>query len=125
MPGNKKVLIIEDEADIQKILSDNLTKAGYEVVSATNGQAGLEAALQNHPDLILLDIIMPVMDGMTALEKIREDEWGKGVPVIILTNLSDGTKAMDAKTSGVYDYLVKADWDLKDVVQKINEKLGN
>lgn len=120
----QKILIVEDEADIQKILSDNLSKSGFVVVNATNGEDGLAKAKAEKPDLILLDIIMPVMDGMTMLEKMRAEDWGKEIPVIILTNLSDGTKAIDAKISGVHDYLVKADWDLKEVVGKIKEKLG-
>ncbi len=95
----------------------------FEVLEAPDGKVGLESALRNHPDLILLDILMPVMDGMTMLGKLREDSWGKDVPIILLTNLSDGEKIAEAMKKGVYDYLIKADWNINDVVKKVRSKL--
>ncbi len=120
----RKILIVEDETDVQKILTENLKQAGYQVVNATNGEKGVKAALQEHPDLILMDIIMPVKDGMTALKEIRRDAWGKNVPVIVLTNLSDGDRSETADNLGVQDYLVKADWDLREVVEKVKQMLS-
>ena len=67
---------------------------------------------------------MPVMDGMTMLEKLREDEWGKNVEVILLTSLSDAKQVANALEKGVTDYLIKSDMDLKDVVAKVKNKLG-
>lgn len=93
------------------------------MLEAKNGEEGLEVALREHPDLILLDIIMPVMDGMTMLARLREDLWGKDAKVIMLTNLSDNEKVAETIAHGTYDYLVKSDWKLEDVVKKVRERL--
>ena len=89
-----------------------------------NGEVGLERALKERPDLILLDIIMPVMDGMTMLAKLRTDKWGKDVPVIMLTNLNNSEDVEEASKHGVYDYLVKSNWRLEDVIGKVREALS-
>jgi len=119
----KKILVVEDEKNLAKILEVKLEKEGYKVFVAQNGQEGFDQALLHHPDLILLDIIMPVMDGMTMLRQLREDDWGKKVPVILLTNLNDSESIAEASKKGVYDYLVKADWKLEDIVEIIDKKL--
>ncbi len=87
-----KILIVEDDLDLLEVLRKKFTLEKFQVSQAPDGKIGLEEALRNHPDLILLDILMPVMDGMTMLGKLREDSWGKEVPVILLTNLSDEKK---------------------------------
>jgi two-component system OmpR family response regulator len=99
-------------------------REGFDVFEAKNGKEGLEIALAKHPDIILLDIIMPVMDGMTMLTKLREDVWGADAKVFILTNLSDTKKVADAITQGSYDYLVKTDWTLEDIIIRIRERLA-
>lgn len=122
---NKKILIIEDEKPLRSALHDKLSREGFSVIlEAQNGKDGLEIALREHPDMILLDIVMPVMDGMTMLRELRKDAWGKDVKVIILTNLSDNEKVGEAVSGGAYDYLVKTDWRLEDVISKIRERLG-
>jgi CheY-like chemotaxis protein len=121
----KKILIIEDEAEIQRVLTDRLVQEGFVVVNATNGRAGVEAACKHRPDLILLDIIMPVMDGIEALKKIRAESWGKQVKFMILTNLSPGSKSFPLPAGLESDYLVKSEWKLEDIVKKIKEKLGD
>lgn len=120
----KKILIIDDETDLLQVLMDTLTSEGFSVLGAKNGEEGLELALKEHPDLILLDIIMPVMDGMTMLYELRKDPWGNSVPVILLTNLSDAERVAEALRLRVYDFLVKSDWKLKDLVTKIKEKFS-
>lgn len=120
----KKILIIEDETSLNNVLSDKITSEGFEVLHANNGEDGLRTAFSNHPDLILLDIIMPKMDGITMLTKLREDEWGKTVPVIILTNLSDDETVYRSIQNGVHDYLVKADWKIEDLMDVISKKLN-
>jgi len=112
----KKILIVEDEEAVSDILTDRLAKEGFETLTAKNGKEGLESALKEHPDLILLDIVMPVMDGMTMLGELREDEWGRTVSVIVLTNLSDDEKISEAVGQGIYDYLIKTDWKIEDVI---------
>lgn len=121
---NKKLLIVEDEKTLLKALRDKFMLEGYEVMTAVDGAVALEMALTTHPDLILLDIVMPVMDGMTFLKKIRQNEWGKDVPVVLLTNLNLADSVADALDRGVYDYLVKSDWSLDEVAEKVAQRLG-
>ncbi len=122
---NKKILIVEDEAPLRTAVNDILTFEGFEVFQAKNGQEGLDLALKEHPDLILLDLMMPIMDGLTMLEKLRQDaEFGKHAAVILLTNINDPDKVAMATEAGSYDFLVKSDWNIEDVVKKIKGRLG-
>jgi DNA-binding response OmpR family regulator len=121
----KKILIIEDEQPLVKALTDKLQDEGFSVSVAHDGVEGLKMSLEEKPGLVLLDLILPKMDGMTYLDKLRDDEWGREVPVIILTNLSDDKKVVEAQKSGVYDYLIKTDWSLDDVIKMVKEKLGD
>ena len=120
----KKILVVEDETPQCEAIRDKFTHEGYEVVVGKNGKVGLELALSEHPDLILLDIIMPEMDGLTMLKKLREDEWGKDAEVIMLSNLNDNSKVAAAMEQGTHEYLLKTDWKLEDVVAKVKEKIG-
>ncbi|MFA5888972.1 MAG: response regulator [Candidatus Paceibacterota bacterium] len=127
---NKKVLVIEeieDDASLRKVIHDKLALEGFSVLEANDGESGLVIALREHPDLILLDIIMPKMDGLTMMKKLREtNEWGKNVPIILLTNLSaDNDKIMKAITDNepAY-YLVKSNWTINDLVTRIRERLS-
>ncbi|MFA6414868.1 MAG: response regulator [Candidatus Paceibacterota bacterium] len=122
MKTQKTILIIEDEKSLRGALVDILHRKGFFSLEARNGREGVDLALGNHPDLILLDLIMPEMDGNTALKKIREDAWGKEVPTIILTNLS-ATNELSANDA-VTHYLIKSDWKLHDIVRKIEEILA-
>ena len=121
--NKKKILIIEDEATLQKALSDTLIKEGYEVVSAIDGLIGLDLARSENPDLILLDIILPGMDGFDVLRNIKQKDNSE-VPVIILTNLSDLDDIQKALDIGATTYLVKADFHLVDVLKKVEEVLA-
>lgn len=121
---DKKILVVEDEKPLAAALYDKLTRAGFEVLNAKNGEEGLETALREHPDLILLDIFMPKMDGLTVLAKLHEDAWGKNAKVIMLTNLSYNKKVVDAWKLGPDDYLVKSDWKIEDIVAKVRERVG-
>ncbi len=118
-----KICIVEDDIDLLEVLVKKFEIEKFTVLQAVDGKAGLELALKKHPDLILLDIIMPVMDGMTMLRNLRVDVWGKNVPIILLTNLSDESKIAEAIQHGVYDYLVKSDWTIGDVVAKVRQRL--
>jgi CheY-like chemotaxis protein len=123
MNEKKTILIIEDEIPLRNALKDKFSNEGFNVLEAKNGQEGLDMAFGQHPDLILFDIIMPVMDGITMLKKLREDVWGKTVEAIALTNLSDTGHVTDAVAEGAFYYLVKSDWKLEDVVKLVREKL--
>lgn len=123
--GKKKVLVVEDEEMLATTLKDMLSEEGYEVEVAHDGEHALSLAKDWEPQLILLDIILPKMDGLTMLEELqkREEESGEKVEVIILTNLSDRSSVMRAIKNNAYDYLVKTDWDLPEVINKVKEKL--
>ncbi|MBI2315157.1 response regulator [Candidatus Daviesbacteria bacterium] len=119
----KTILIIEDESDLLDLLQDKFITSGFKVIGAGSGEEGIRHALKNKPNLILLDIILPKMDGITMLKKLRQDRWGKGVPVIILSNLSDQNKISEAMKIGVYDFLVKSNIKLTDVVTQVRQVL--
>ena len=122
-----KILIVEDEEVICKAYADELRDEGFAILIAKNGQAGLELALREKPDLILLDILMPVMDGLAMMDTLRQkDLYGKNVPIILLTNLSaneEGIMKAITKNEPAY-YLVKSDWHLSAVIEKIKERLA-
>lgn len=120
----KKILIVEDDITLLRLLDVKFDQAGFTVIEAKNGEEGYELALAKRPDIILLDIIMPVMDGMTMLYELRKDSWGRNVPIVILTNLSDANRISEALKNQVYDFLVKSDWKLEDLVDKVKDKLG-
>lgn len=124
MPGTlPKILVIEDEKLVREALVRKLTTLGFNVVFAADGEEGLKKAEEELPALVLLDLILPVMDGLTVLENIRSADWGKSMPVIVLSNLSDAETVTESKKHGVFDYLVKTDWSLEDVVKKIKTVL--
>jgi DNA-binding response OmpR family regulator len=116
MQTQKTILIVEDEKSLREAIVDILRLKNFLPLEAKNGKEGVKLALSKHPDLILLDLIMPEMDGMVALKKIREDAWGEKVPIIILTNLSTANEQST-------HYLIKSDWKLHDIVKKIEEVL--
>jgi len=123
---SKKILIVEDDVSLLKALQDKLSQEGYEVYKAWDGKIGLALALEKKPDLILLDIVMPVMDGMTMLKKLRnEGSYGKEVPVILLTNLNPDSERVNrgVTINEPAFYLIKSNWTLDEVMQKIKECL--
>lgn len=127
MENTKTILvveIVEDDPSLENAIADKLHHEGFSVLEAKDGKEGLEMALQKHPDLILLDIKMPVMDGIEMLKVLRTDDWGKKVPVIVLSNLSDNATIAEAIDRSTFEYFVKADIKLKEVIDKIKEKLN-
>ena len=99
---------------------------GFQVLEAKDGEEGLQESLKDHPDLILLDLAMPKMDGMSMLKKIREDEWGKTVPVIILTNTSSADEKINKEITTLEPtyYFVKTDKKIEEIVDAIKERLS-
>lgn len=124
MDKKHTILVVEDEKPLSEALQLKLKKAGYHVLCALNGQEGLEMALNEHPSLILLDIVMPVMDGITMLDKLRKDAWGKKVSVIILTNLIKVDTLEQMREKGVRQYLIKTDWKLEDLIYIIDDEIS-
>jgi two-component system response regulator ResD len=119
-----KILIVEDEVELLNILTEQLKDNSFVVLQAKNGADGLKMSLKHHPDMILLDIVMPIMDGLTMLNELRKDSWGKKAKVILLTNLSDNEKVAEAMKYKTYDYLVKSDWNIQDVIDLVNKRLN-
>ncbi|MBI3633384.1 MAG: response regulator [Candidatus Vogelbacteria bacterium] len=126
MNKQKTILIVDDEKSIRDPIVDVLKQNDFLTLEATNGKEAVEVALDKHPDLILLDIIMPVMDGMVAFKKIREDKWGRKVPVIILTNLSATEEKMihDMVECKPLHYLIKSDWSLAEIIKQVKKGLA-
>lgn len=120
----KTILIIEDELVLSDLLAEKFTSERFKVMQAETAEKGIKLALKNHPDLILLDIILPKMDGLTMLKLLRKDIWGKNAPVIILSNTSDQARVSEAIRTGVYDFIVKTDFTLKNLVTEIREVLS-
>jgi len=126
MNEKKKVLIveiIEDEASLSNALSDKFTHEHFEVLQAKNGEEGLATALREHPDVILLDILMPRMDGIAMLKKLRTDAWGKSAHVIILTNVGDMGKIAEAMRNEVFEYYVKSDTQIENIIESVKKTL--
>lgn len=121
----KKILIIEDELAYLKLLQEQLTQYGYDILQATDGKKGLAMAKLHHPDLILLDIRLPVMNGVTVLDELRKDSYGKSAKVILLTNLEpDDTILKEVIKQKPAFYLMKSDIQLADLIQKIKKLLS-
>lgn len=118
-----KILVVEDEEILLTALSEQLKQEGFEVIGAKDGMEGVEKAESEKPNLILLDLVMPRLDGMGALKQIKEKSETKDIPVVILTNLSDYDKISDALSLGAMDYLVKANYRLEDLINKIKTVL--
>jgi DNA-binding response OmpR family regulator len=125
--NKKTILIVEDNLSIVKMLADKLRTEGFNVLQANDGQEGLMVAYDNNPDIILLDIIMPKMDGLTMMKEIRsKNEWGKKVPIILITNLSpDDDRINKIVTEYIPSYyILKSNWNLNDVLEKVKEMLN-
>src|SRR3989344_7511790 len=119
----KKVLVVDDETPLRKALCDKLVLEGFVALEAINGEIGLERALLERPHINLLDIVMPKMDGITMARELRKDEWGKYVPIIIMTNLSDMEKVQQAMESEIFEYLIKSDIPMEHILGKVKEVL--
>ncbi len=113
-----KIQVTDDEPNIVQTLKDRLELNDFEVVVAYNGSDGLKIAQQEQPDMILLDVIMPVMNGLEMLEMLRKQPWGKDISVIMLTARSQAQDISRATACGIDDYIVKP-FDLSELLEKI------
>ena len=120
----KKILIIEDEEILLDLLKRKLSEKGYEVFAVKDGQVGFEAIKEIFPDLILLDLIMPKINGFELMEKIQEDDSIKNIPIIIISNSGEPSELEKAKRLGVEDWLVKTEFDLKEAIEKVVTRIG-
>jgi CheY-like chemotaxis protein len=120
-----KIAIIEDDPVISQMYRMKFEADGFEVQLANNGKRGVAMVESFAPDLILMDLQMPEMGGAEALAFIRKHEWGKDVPVIILTNLGQEESPKEIQALGIHSYIVKAELTPRQVVQRVKEALGN
>lgn len=123
-PNTKKVLIVDDEKDLREAIKTALSYEGYTVETAEDGVEGFAKTHEFKPDLILLDILMPKQNGIDMLRSIRKEEWGKTIPVIVMTVLDDMEKVSEALDAGAIEYLVKTDMSLGGIVDKVKSKLS-
>ncbi|MFT5037025.1 MAG: DNA-binding response OmpR family regulator [Candidatus Azotimanducaceae bacterium] len=121
--NNVTILVIENETDLREAITVSLETESFTVLQASDGEEGYQTALREHPDVILLDIMMPKMNGHEALEKIRNDPWGKDAKVIFLSSMSDAENVVRAVEKGSEDYIVKSHASLEEIVSKVKQVL--
>jgi len=119
-----KIAIIEDDSVISQMYRMKFEADGFEVQIANNGKDGVALVQEFVPDMVLLDMQMPIMNGDEALKNIRNEEWGKTVPVMILTNLGEEEAPKDIRSLGIESYIVKADLTPRQVVERVKTTLG-
>ncbi len=124
MKNKKLILLVEDDIFVKDIYNHKLTSEGYEVAMAGNGTEALKFMESRRPDLILLDIVMPFMDGKEALRKIKSNKEWKTIPVIMLTNLSEAEDIEEAESLGIDKYLIKSHFSPSEVFAKIQLMIG-
>jgi two-component system OmpR family response regulator len=117
-----KILVVDDESDVLMIIRTALEHEGFQVSVASNGPDGIEAAKEVKPDLIVLDVMMPGMDGFEVLRRLKSDDDACLIPVLMLTGVSDRARIQEALASGIDYYIVKP-FDIEDLIQKIRTVL--
>ncbi|MEK7482645.1 MAG: response regulator [Patescibacteria group bacterium] len=120
----QKILIIEDEKVLMELICKKLEKEGYAVETAGDGESGLRKMRETKPDLVLLDIVMPKMNGFEVLETANQDQTLKTIPVIILSNSGQLVELDQARALGVRDWLIKTEFDPQEVVEKVIKQIG-
>ena len=120
---NKKVLIIEDEQVVREIFKDELERQGFFIIEAKDGEEGMEKAIDEHPDVVLLDLIMPRMAGKEFFRQLRQRDWVKKVPIIVLTNVNSKEEERILGEYSIAAYLVKSQLDLERVIEKIKDQV--
>lgn len=121
----KTILFVEDESALQKTFGDLLRQEGYEMISALDGELGIGLANNKKPNLILLDLVLPKASGFEVLKKLKEDVATKEIPVIVLTNLESMEDIEKALGLGATTYLVKANYSLEEILEKVKKTLGD
>lgn len=119
-----KILLAEDDKFISRAYQDGFKRAGIEVAPAYNGEEALKKAFSEKPDLILLDLIMPIKNGFEVLSALKLDANLKNIPVVVLSNLSQDNDIERVKELGAIDFLIKSNLSLKEVIEKIKEHLA-
>jgi CheY-like chemotaxis protein len=120
----KKILLVEDEEIILDLLQRKLTKEGYEILVARDGDEGLKIMREVKPDLILLDIVMPKMGGFEVMEEMQKDKELSKIPVIVISNSGQPVELDRAQKLGAKDWLIKTEFDPQEVVDKVKKQIG-
>ncbi len=120
---NYKILLAEDDKFISLAYKDGLSRAGYTVIHAENGKKALDLVKKEVPDIILLDVIMPEMNGFEVLEELKKIPKIKKIPVVILSNLGQESDIQKGQELGATDYMIKSNYSLGEVVDKIKKIL--
>ena len=118
-----KILIVEDEEILRKVLEEKFEKEHFTVKTASDGEAGLALAKSFHPDMVLLDIILPKKDGLKVLHDLKADPDNRDVSVIMISNLGEDEKIKEALSLGAVDYLIKSQHPINEVVEKVKSFL--
>ncbi len=116
-----KILIVEDEEVLVKVLQEKFEDNGFKVAIATDGESVLPVAKKFKPDMILLDIILPKLNGLEVLALLKEDNDLQNIPVIMLSNLSEDDQLKKALEQGAVDYMIKSQHPINEVIEKVNE----
>jgi DNA-binding response OmpR family regulator len=125
MPDKIKVLLIEDDAMVVKMYERKFNKEDFALTTAFNGEEGMAVLNNNHPDIVLLDIMMPLMNGLEVLKAVRTNQKLRDIPVVMLTNLGDRPEDIQkCKELGAFDYWVKANTSLSDIASRIKNIIG-
>jgi len=119
----KTVLVVDDDPDLTEIMCNRVAQAGYSILKAKNGKEGLEVALAKHPDLILLDVMMPEVSGLDMLKSLRNDPWGKQAHIFMLTSVNRSKEMTESMNYNVDKYIIKADIDYQKLVADIKQYL--
>ncbi len=120
----RKILIVEDNESYSSILCQKFTQEEFEVISAKDGHEGLQKATDSRPDIILIDLLLPIMNGLQLMEELRKNEWGKQVPLLILTNLNPNDEIQQSITRNrPAHYLIKPEVTIDEIVDKIRSVL--
>ena len=120
----KKILLVEDEEIMVSLLQRKLTKEGYEVSIARDGEEGLKLMREIKPDLVLLDIVMPRMGGLEVMEEMQKDQELKNIPVIVVSNSGQPVELDKAQKLGARDWLIKTEFDPQEVIDKVVKQIG-
>ena len=121
----KKILIIDDDTNVRDLVGGVLEKEGYKIMLVKESKECFDAIEKNKPDLILLDLIMPGLDGFMVLEELKKRQIAVGIPIVVLTALSGDINAQKVLDLGAEEFWVKSDYDLGQIVDKIKAKLGD
>lgn len=121
----KKILLVEDDVFMLDLLSDKLRKSGFDISVAVDGEECMKVLESLKPDLVLLDIVMPKMDGLDVLRRIKASQELSTIPVIVLSNLGQKEEVDRAVDLGAKDYIIKANFTTKEIVEKLNRILNN